>query len=557
MENEVNWRQATWHREALSGPARNETLQMNLTTMFVQSPPSVHLCSAPHDEFTLVATSQEPDMKTPSVAKAAPQSSDVIVIGAGAAGLSAAKTLTDAGRSTTVLEARDRIGGRTRTDDSWGVPLDDGGSWAHGPEHNPLVQVAESLGIEFVEGSWDDLIVGKRFANAREKSQFGAAQELLLLALDLSVEAGLDFSLQDLVSELRVPAGLFERLTAAVLKRDEARAGEDEEQLAAADAGVEKALDALRAHYEAGGGTGPQLAFNSLPFAFVALDEVASLEAGQIAAKTSTFDAGSFNSTDDDAVPEGGMGHLIAEYGKDVPVELSTAAKKVEWGEDGVKVTADDGRIFTSDKLVLTVPVSVVNKIKFDPELPETWTEAFEGIPMAVMNKIHLQFRDASIFGEETDKWVSVTSGPDDQTEKGLAFWLRPEGSGVVTVFVGGEKARELEQKGEQGMVKEALDQLRRVYGKAIDENFIQGRATQWGQDEWSLGSYTSAAPGSAHLRENLREDVAGQLFYAGEAAASFDKNGSVGGAFESGVTTANRILDQFDAEEASQRAAA
>jgi monoamine oxidase len=175
---------------------------------------------------------------------------------------------------------------------------------------------------------------------------------------------------------------------------------------------------------------------------------------------------------------------------------------------------------------------------------------------MALMNKIHLQFKDGAFLGEQTDKWVSVTSGPNAAKENGLAFWLRPEGSGAVTVFVGGDKARELEKKGEKAMIKAALKELRRVFGESVDKNFVRGRATQWGKDAWSRGAYTAAAPGAAHLRESLQENVAGQLFYAGEAAATLDKNGSVGGAIESGVSAAKQILEQLDARGESPRAA-
>ncbi|HJQ56042.1 MAG TPA: FAD-dependent oxidoreductase, partial [Vineibacter sp.] len=77
----------------------------------------------------------------------------VLVIGAGMAGLVAARLLADSGCAVTVLEARSRIGGRVWTDDSLGVPIDLGGSWIHGADDNPLTDWCAALGVELVETS--------------------------------------------------------------------------------------------------------------------------------------------------------------------------------------------------------------------------------------------------------------------------------------------------------------------------------------------------------------------------------------------------------------------
>ena len=74
----------------------------------------------------------------------------VIVVGAGMAGLVAARLLHDSGFVVTVLEARDRIGGRTWTDDSLGAPLDLGGSWVHGVDGNPLALWCDKLGVGLI-----------------------------------------------------------------------------------------------------------------------------------------------------------------------------------------------------------------------------------------------------------------------------------------------------------------------------------------------------------------------------------------------------------------------
>ena len=86
----------------------------------------------------------------------------VIVVGAGMAGLVAARLLHDSGFAVTVLEARDRLGGRTWTDDSLGAPLDLGGSWVHGVEGNPLTLWCDKLGVALVESQGDRLLIDER-----------------------------------------------------------------------------------------------------------------------------------------------------------------------------------------------------------------------------------------------------------------------------------------------------------------------------------------------------------------------------------------------------------
>jgi polyamine oxidase len=79
----------------------------------------------------------------------------IVVVGAGMAGLAAARRLADAGMDITVLEARDRIGGRMWTDTSLGVPIDLGAAWIHGTENNPLTQLADQIGARRVETDFD------------------------------------------------------------------------------------------------------------------------------------------------------------------------------------------------------------------------------------------------------------------------------------------------------------------------------------------------------------------------------------------------------------------
>src|SRR5690349_21460139 len=97
-----------------------------------------------------------------SAATAAGRAERVIVVGAGMAGLVAARLLHDSGFAVTVLEARKRIGGRTWTNDSLGAPVDLGGSWVHGVDGNPLALWCDKLGVRLVESHGDRLLIDDR-----------------------------------------------------------------------------------------------------------------------------------------------------------------------------------------------------------------------------------------------------------------------------------------------------------------------------------------------------------------------------------------------------------
>src|SRR6201996_4226999 len=81
----------------------------------------------------------------------------VLVVGAGVAGLAAARSLTDAGWPVRVIEARDRIGGRVHTDRDWGVPLEMGASWIAGTRDNPLTELASQARVQTVATEYDEV----------------------------------------------------------------------------------------------------------------------------------------------------------------------------------------------------------------------------------------------------------------------------------------------------------------------------------------------------------------------------------------------------------------
>src|SRR3954466_8110214 len=128
---------------------------------------------------------------TPGLARRAaaaplPREADIVVIGAGAAGIAAARRIVAAGRKVIVLEAGERIGGRCITDSTtFGVPFDRGARWLHNPDANPLTALARGVGLELVAAPPGQRIrVGRRNARAGEVEQMLATLVRATRAID-------------------------------------------------------------------------------------------------------------------------------------------------------------------------------------------------------------------------------------------------------------------------------------------------------------------------------------------------------------------------------------
>ena len=125
----------------VSVPRRNF---VRLVALTVPASLAAAACGTSGPDMTSAPTSTSPSAAPPASTE---RNADVLVIGAGIAGLRAAEVLAANGRRVIVLEARDRLGGRIYTDRSWGVPVELGASWIHGVENNPIAALAAAKGI--------------------------------------------------------------------------------------------------------------------------------------------------------------------------------------------------------------------------------------------------------------------------------------------------------------------------------------------------------------------------------------------------------------------------
>ena len=383
---------------------------------------------------------------------------DVIIVGAGAAGLSAAKSARSRGLSFVLLEASHRIGGRAFTVDlAPGQPFDVGCHWMHSASLNPFVGIAERFGFRY-----------------RRESGFG----------DRIHHHGAFLHGQQM------------RDVDALVKADEraiataAREG---------DAAVADVVDR----------DSPWAPYHAY---WLSLGTSADPD------EMSAADVMAYNETHEDWPVVDGYGALVAAWGADVPVTLDAVVQRVVMTRDGVDVVTPLGTVSGRTALVTVSPnVLLSGGIGFEPELPSWKTRAAEQLPLGVHNKIGIVLNTESSTAPES-QYLTMMTRDDDVP---VALNVRPHGHDYVIAGTTGRFAAWLERCGRAASVEYLVEHLRSVFGSSIS-SCLTSRviATAWQGDPWTLGAYSAARPGQAHQRAILARPVDDRLFFAGEATS-------------------------------------
>ena len=338
-----------------------------------------------------------------------PEPGSVMVVGAGVAGLAAARILSDEGVDVQVVEARERIRGRLHTDTSLGVPLDLGASWIHGVSGNPLSEIVNELGIATAPTDYENVVIydeeGERVSPVQLLELAGVAFGLL----DAQNGDG-QTSIEDILAPVLEQLDPSERRLA-----DWAIASQLESDLAA-DVG-EIAASAYEEGLELGGG---------------------------------------------DAVFPGGYSQILEALTPGLEIRTGAPVSAVDY-RDGVTVSLH-GEALQAGRVLITVPLGVLRDgaVAFHPPLPEANREAISRLRMGLLDKVYLRFpevfwdADADAIGyasAERGEWVS---------------WLnmaRYTGEPVLVAFNSASVARRFEQRSDEELVAEALGVLERIYG--------------------------------------------------------------------------------------------
>jgi monoamine oxidase len=385
-----------------------------------------------------------------------PANPDVVVIGAGAAGLAATRTLMAEGLQVALIEAADRIGGRAYTDmTTFGVPYDVGAHWLHTDSSNPYNRYGRENGFTIYPApdNWR-VFAGDREVSEQEADGLWRSSEAMYRAIGNAADAGRDIS----------------------------------------------AADATRSV------TGP--------WAATAGFMIGPWSMAKDLNGFSTTDWWSGEDGEDWYCKEG-FGTLVAHYGAGIPVALQTKATKIDWSGDGVAVETDKGTL-RAKVVIVTVSTGVLaaGDIVFSPALPARKQDSFSAVSMGVYDHIALQF-SRDVFGMGSDGYLLYQVGDD-----GRAFGTLSNAGvhGLAYCDVGGSWARELERESVPARIDYALSKLRDLLGNDIETAFVKGDATSWGMNPLTRGSYASAEPGAHAMRAVLREAVGERIFFAGEA---------------------------------------
>jgi monoamine oxidase len=410
---------------------------------------------------------------------------DVAIIGAGAAGIAAARRVAAAGRRFALIEAGNRIGGRCITDTrSFGAPFDSGAHWIRQAEINPVVKAAAKAGLDVYPAPPGQKIrIGARHARESELEAFLAAQVRATRAI----------------------------ADAARGKADVAAAHAMPRDLGEWNATIEFALG---------------------PFGIAKdLGDVSAMDFAKL-------------ERDGEAFCRQGYGALLAKAAEGIPAQLSTPANVIQWERGrAMEVETPKGRI-TARAVIVTVSTNVLasGKIRFSPELPNRHLDAANKLKLGTYERIALDMPGNPLGLAPDDLVFDQSNGPST-----AALLANVGRTPLCFVDIAGRFGQTLAAAGQEAMTDFALDWLTKLYGGDIRKAVRSTQATQWIKDPLVLGGWSSAVPGAQQARRVLMEPLRDQVYFAGEAVHE-TAWGTVNGAWESGERAAEAALRKMGA---------
>ncbi|KAF8404615.1 hypothetical protein HHK36_009502 [Tetracentron sinense] len=438
------------------------------------------------------------------------EKANVVIIGAGLAGLAAARHLISLGFKVRILEGRNRPGGRVRTRkmNGEGVVADLGGSVLTGMNGNPLGVLARQLGFPLhkVRDTCPLYLPNGEAVNSEMDSRIEVSFNQLL----------------DEVCKLR--KGMLEEVNSV-------------------DVSLGTALEAFRRTHKIAEDPQEQMLLNwhlaNLEYANASLLSDLSMAFWD---QDDPYEMGG-----DHCVIPGGNGRFIHALAENLPILYGRTVESIRYGVDGVMVYAGE-QVFHGDMVLCTVPLGVLKRgsLEFVPELPQRKKDAIQRIGFGLLNKVAMLF-PYDFWGGGIDTFGHLT---EDSSMRGEFFlfynYSSMSGGPLLVALVAGESAIKFETMSPVDAVGRILDILRGIFvPKGVDvPNPVQVVCTHWGSDRFTYGSYSYVAVGaSGDDYDVLAESVGdGRVFFAGEATTR-RYPATMHGAFLSGMREAANIL--------------
>jgi monoamine oxidase len=408
---------------------------------------------------------------------------DVAIIGAGAAGIAAARRLAGNRAKVTVIEASDRVGGRCVTDTTtFGVPFDRGAQSLTAPDVNPVMPLAVKSGLDMAAAA-----PGQRVRIGRRYARTGEMEDYLTASVRASRAIGEAGRRQDVSSAQVLPKDL--------------------------------------------GDWQPAVEFMLGPFNYA--KDLADLSAAELARAAER---------DNGMLCRQGLGTLIKKLADGLPVQLSNPVSRIDSTErNRVEIRTAKGYVYARAVIVtVSTGVLMAGKLTFDPPLPKRHLDAIEKLQPGSRDRIALEL-PGNPLGLQRDELVFEKA----QSDHTAALLANVYGTTLSTVEVGGKFGAGLAAAGEPAMLAFALDWLASLYGSDLRKAVRRTAVTRWNHEPWTLGASSAAAPGGQWARTALAEPFRDRIFFAGEATHE-TQWGTVGGAWTSGERAADAVLKKL-----------
>jgi monoamine oxidase len=429
----------------------------------------------------LAAPRRKPE-PAPSPATSEPPRSgnvDVVIVGAGAAGIAAGRRLAAAGKRIALIEAANQLGGRCITDTrTFGVPYDRGAHWIYSADINPVARLATQTGLDLYAAPPGQRVrIGRRYAREGEMEDF-------------------------LAGIVRANTAIAD----AARKRDVACS-----QVLPKDLGDWQ----------------PSIEFVLGPYG-----------CGKDLSEVSTADFSHSPDRDNSAFCRQGLGAVLAKLAAGLPLTLATPVTRIGLGRSTVEVETVKGQ-FLARAVIVTASTGVLGagKIKFTPDLPRRYLDAVGKLKLGSHDHVALELPGNPLV-LRADELVYEKS----ESSQTAAIFANVSGSTLCTVDIGGNFGRDLSAKGEAAMIDFAIGWLGGLYGTDLKTVVKRRHATRWNEEPWVLGATSVAAPGAQSARKILMEPLSNRVFFAGEAAHE-TLWGTVGGAWDSGDRAADAVV--------------
>jgi monoamine oxidase len=413
-----------------------------------------------------------------------PDTPDVLVIGAGAAGIGAARALAAEGVRVAVLEARDRVGGRALTVTLRGHALDLGAHWLHAGPINPLVELGR--------------VRGERLRRAPQESHVWVGRR------------------PGRAEEIRANGRAFDRADRA-MTRGAARSGPDRPAGSALPPGL--------------GPWGARVAqvhglVSGRPLGEVSLQDFPSLEYG------------------DNFFLADGYGSYLARLADGLPVALGTPVIRIDWSGGRARIITASGAEYRARAVIVTVPMMVLRDgPAFTPPLPNAVRAAIDGFTTGIYEHAVLHWPSSPFRGR--DRLVAIHGGR--HAPPGLLTRIDGTPFHYYELDVHEAAAIDAAGSGADGVRRHVRAVLAAHFGRARLRDLTIPAVSAWRHEPWSRGSWAVVPPGHAPARRALREPVGDTIWFAGEAL-SREQWGTVGGAYEEGTRAAASILERIRA---------